>query len=232
VRPISFASSHLSGAVSIYTAAKELSIAWAFDDAGSRKFFQQNCDLDYWPTAAARISDKRLTTGGAFILAGKRPASGKTVIERWDLTLTALPSYSADTITATRTILFDEVTPGRQVVRTLFAMNGVAGKILAQFDDSNDLYLLDCSTGLLSLSLTPGQVPYLADKLLQMRTGGKLATGAYCYIYQSDPGDSIVKALLLFDANADGLIDSTVEVPPGQWEAIVAPINWAERYDS
>lgn len=231
IAPTSHSADNLVGTVRVFTTKKKLSIAWSFNVAGSREFRTEEFDLDFWPTAAARISDSRLIAGDSFLLAGKRPASGKTVIERWDLAFAGLPSTSNETV-VTKTVLFDERTTGKQVVRTLIAVNGVAGRAFALFEDSDNLFIVDASTGTLTLHMTPAQVPFLADTSLRMCTGGKLVEGSYCYVYQSDPLEPDARALLLLDSDGDGALDTTVAVPAGQWGALVDPLDWNERYNS
>lgn len=82
IQPQPYSAEALVGQVKVYTTDKRLGIAWSFDGPSGREFNEESFDLAFWPTAAARISDDRLTKGTNFLVAGKKPSIGTTVIER------------------------------------------------------------------------------------------------------------------------------------------------------
>lgn len=227
--PSPFAPEKLAGEVRIFTNEKRLAIRWSRDDAGTRAFHLEEFGLDYWPTAAARISDARLTDGTHFLVAGKRPLDGRTLLERWDLGFDGIPSDATPT-RVTKSVLFDASVAGKQVVRMMTPVNGIQGAAFVHFEDSNDLYRVDASTGALALLLTPKQVPCLGHDSYVFWSGGKLASGAYCYLYQCDFAQDDDGALLMYDLDGNGTIDETTAVPKEQW-SVVERLQWVERYN-
>lgn len=229
VLPLAFLSENVVGMVEMSTLGKSLSIRWSFDDAnGDRKFQPESFDLNYWPTAAARVNDDRLTAGTNFLVAGKRPGNGHTVIERWDLSFSSTPGTVPTTVN--KTIIYDAKTVGKKVVRTLAPVNGTSGAAFVHFADSSDLYRIDATDGTLVLVLAPVQAPELMHESYTMFTGGKTTSGAYVYIYQCNFSHYNDGALILTDLDGDGLLDAWASITNQEWSTVQA-IPWAEHYE-
>lgn len=199
-----------AGIVNVHTSSKELSILWSYDTSGERQFYQEGFDLAYWPTAAARVSDQRLTTGTNMVVGGKRPSLGNTLIERWELQFSAVPSLAAPT-SVTKTTLFDANVAGKRGVRFMTPVNGVQDRVFVQFDDSNAFYSLNTVNGQLTLMATSTEVPTLSYKGLKLMSSGKI--GATCtYVYQCNFSVTDGGSVVMSDTNCDGLIDAWTEL--------------------
>jgi hypothetical protein len=213
------------GKLEVNTLGKQVSIQWSF--GAPPQFVSESFDLNYWPTAVCRITDDRLRTGRDILVAGKRPSTGTTIIERWQLTLSSPGSPTV----VTKSLLSDNNAAGRRVVRTLEPVNGIEGKAFVQFHDSDSLYLIDALTGQLGLVASAADQPKLADDRLKSIMSGRIGT-QYVYVYQSDftfGGDG--GALVMRDDNADGMIESwSVLADVNAWEGFFAANTFTEKY--
>jgi hypothetical protein len=231
IRPVGFETDALAGEIEINTREKSLLVRWGYGGSGAaRVFYREKFDLSFWPTAASCITDARLSTGSNFLVAGKRPSNGHTVIERWETTVSAIPSASTPTAVQ-RTVIFDANTPGKRIVRKMDPAYGTAGRAFVHFDDSRDLYRLDAATGALTEVLTSIQVPALAGDNLLWFSGGKRTDGSFAYIYQCDPAVYQDDLLILMDLQGDGNIDQWNAVPYSQWSTAIDGIQWEQLYD-
>ena len=231
IRPASLVADALSGEVSINTREKSLRIRWAYDGEGdARTFYRESFDLAFWPTAAACITDSRISTGDNFLVAGKRPSNGHTVIERWNVSLSEIPSATAPS-TIQRTVIYEGNETGKKVVRKMDPAYGTPGRVFVHFEDSRDIYRFNVTSGELAQVLTSTQVPALAADGLVWFSGGKRADGAFVYIYQCDPAVHQDAVIILTDLQGDGNIDQWSTVTFAQWSAAIQSIQWQQLYD-
>jgi len=231
IAPSAFTSEGLAGQVRVYTRDKRLGIQWSYDDSGTRSFHVEQFELSYWPTAAARFNDARLTNGTSFLVAGVSPTSGKTIIERWDIALSAIPGDSSSTA-VTKTVLFDSDVAGKRTVRTMTPVHGLQNAVFGQFGDSHDLYRIDALSGQQTLVLTPQQESFLGFDTYLFWSGGRLASGAYCYVYRCDPTQDDDGSLLLYDDDGNGTIDSTTPLRKGEFSTIEPTLQWVARFNT
>lgn len=230
VHPQAFASSNLVGWVRIDTRKKKLSLRWSYDDAtGERAFHNETFDLNYWPTAAAHITDQRLDKGEHLVVAGKRSSNGHTVLERWDLSLAALPDDTNST-TVQVTTLVDQAVQGKSGVRVMAPTHGVPGSVYVHDRDSRDLYLFDVTTLTESLQVTPGQVPQLGLDSVKLLWGGRTQAGSYAYVYQCNFSHHTDGGVVLFDDDSNGTFDRWTPFTSTQW-SIVEAVPWDEKFD-
>jgi hypothetical protein len=216
----------------VHTLEKSLSIQWSHGSASERVFHREAFALDYWPTAAARLSDSRLSTGISIVVAGKEPESGATRIERWEFAHPQLPGPATPSA-VTRTVLFAEDVAGKRGVRLLAPVNGVQAKAFVHFADSDDFYLLDGQSGGLTLLATPVQVPKLTSDALLFVSSGRTKAGRYVYVYQSEFQTSDQGALVLYDDEGDGSIEAwTPLADVYAWEDFFATIELQETYSN
>ncbi|NOT31798.1 MAG: hypothetical protein HOP15_15235 [Planctomycetes bacterium] len=230
VLPVEMESDALIGEVLVHTLDKQVEVRWSFGDASARQFYQEPFDIAYWPTAAARVTDTRLTNGTHVLVAGKRPGVGTTVIERWEFAFPGLPSAETPTVVS-KTALFDANVVGKRVVRLMEPVNGVVGKIFVQFHDSDSLFLVDATTGQFTLVGTPATVPMLADDALCAMSGARVGATSYAYFYQSNFAVLDHGVLLCYDNNADGVIDVWQTLANvNAWEAFLDSASFVETY--
>ncbi|MEX1024523.1 MAG: hypothetical protein WD226_05545 [Planctomycetota bacterium] len=238
IHPAAFDAVKLCGQVGVDTLRRYVRIDWSYAGPdGARAFFAERIDLDYWPTAAARVNDARRHEGSSFVVAGKRPESGKTVIERWEPSFTALPADGAPTI-FTRTVIYEADTPGRRVVRMATPLNELApdvtpGRVLLQFDDSGDLYTLNAADGVLNLTYSAASEPELTQRAYSRIGGGMLRSGVSAYLYTCDYHAYSEGALLFEDHDHDGWIDNVVTYSHAQvLDGTLDALEWRSKYDS
>ncbi|MEM7308581.1 MAG: hypothetical protein AAF682_18000 [Planctomycetota bacterium] len=222
MRPTAFVGQALVGLVRIDTIEKQLEIAWSFDGAGGERLHEnERFDLDFWPTAASRVSDKRLVDGQSLLVAGKRPSNGRTVIERWDLALAALPG-PATTTPVQRTVLYDQPAGELGFVRMLNPVNGLRDAAFLQFDGARELRRVDASSGNISVLVTTEQAPSLALESYVGWWGGVNQDGEYVYQYHCNFAHDDDGALVLVDQDGDGVLDEWTEYAGSQLTAIEA----------
>lgn len=229
IRPAGFSTEKLVGDLRLDTHGKTLSIRWTYvDPMGASHKYTEGFDLSFWPTAAARVNDTRLTRGSHFVIAGKRPSNGHTVIERWELTLSGIPSAESATAVQ-KTTLYDASVTGKRVVQRMGAVNGISDAVFVHFDDSGDLYSMSTDSGAMALALTPEQAPELTFDSYSWWTGGKTTDGAYVYVYQCDFTVHADGSLVLYDLDGDGSIDQWTSVGRHEME-LLEQVDWLEVY--
>lgn len=208
--PLSLTDVAGAGIVEVFTSNKELAVLWSYDSSEGRQFYREPFDLAYWPTAAARISDQRLTRGTNMVVGGKRPGLGNTLIERWNLQFADVPSLATPT-TVTKTVLFEANVAGKRGIRFMTPVNGVPDRVFVQFEDSSAFYSLDTTNGQLTLMATATEVPSLTNKSLKLMSSGKAGT-TYTYVYQCDFSLTDGGAVVMSDIDGNGLIDAWTEL--------------------
>lgn len=233
IEPAAFQAQKLLARIQISTTDKNVKLQWAYNDAaGQRQFNTEIIDVSYWPTAASRISDDRLSEGGNFLVAGKRPSNGFTVIERWELSLSALPAPGTST-PITRTVIYDANAVGKRVVHTMNPSNSMQGQVFVHFDDSKDLYRINSTNGQLVQLLASSQVTALGNDSFQIWWGGKLASGAYVYVYQCDFAVYDDGALVFYDLDGNSTVDNWQYYSEAQWSSVESIAgSFVEKYDS
>ncbi len=159
IHPVQFSGQELVGRVRIDTLGKTVRIAWSYTDPNDeRQFYVEQIDLSYWPTAASRFNDGRVADGEGFLGAGKRPATGKTAGQRFDLSFSAVPAPQSPT-NVQRMTVFNSNEQGKRIVRSMHPASAQPNLAFVHFDDSRDLYRIDAYSGAVTLLLTPAQVP-------------------------------------------------------------------------
>ena len=230
LRPVPPVPANLRGTVKVRTPEKILEIRWTYDGSGGqRKLYDERIETPYWPTAAARICEGKPDLGAGMIVAGQRGSNGNTVIERWEPSLTSVPSEGNPTV-FTKSVLYDARAPGKNVVRMLAPVYGIPGKVYLQFNDERSLYVMDCKTGDMAVALSASQVPELEFDSYRSFWGGKEAvTGHYRYVFQCKFSLYDDGAVILSDYDADGLIDAWQPVAHDEW-GLVEAIAWESTY--
>ena len=232
VKPLGYGAAELLGRVRIATLDKQLSIHWVYKDAaGVHQFHKEKFDLAYWPTAASRVSDDRLSAGGHLVVSGKRPSTGVTVIERWELGLSGFPDAATPT-TVTKSTLFEGNAPDTKPVRMMNPVNSLKNQVFVQFEDTRDLYRMDAMTGDQVLVLTTAQEPSLAHDSYSSWWGGKLPDDRYVYVYQAVFAYAQDGATVLYDNDGDGSPDEWFEYAQTSWDTVEAIAkSFSEKYN-
>ena len=216
----------------------DYSLLWNGDDIiGTHKvtFASQTFAVRFFPTAACVVSKDAILIGGV-------NRAGETVIEQWSLTWPSpMPCVVVDSagISSVSPVLVgrsgvESVYKGAQVgmhlVRSLSVLRKASGapqQVLAQFDDSGDVYAiaLDGSSYVLIassiiLSGTLGKIPGLVGSdQTSMMFGDHIEEG-YTYLLgrslagtlPSNPAPNYPYYVMLKDANRDGVLDGSQEI--------------------
>ena len=223
--PTAFGDEKLIGDVQIVTAEKKLTIKWSYEDpTGERKFHWEDYDLAYWPTAAARAGD------AAIVVTGKRPSNGKIVFEKWAIGLSALPDEAHPSVLA-KTVLRDSLEPTNGAVRVMDPLAGFENYMLLVWQKSGDVYRLDTITGQMDLALSALDLPQLTTKSLEHLWVAEHPTLGFTYCLQCDYSVYDDGAVLLYDTDKDGAIDSWDTVAPGEWDSKVRAVDWVRRFN-
>lgn len=217
-----FPSDQVYGNVDYDMSGMKIWIKWivTFDEGAATNphISVQRESTSFWPTEVSSAGPGRLA------VAGKETLSGNTVIEIWTFSLPdpfptpfieegsgELQYPTINIPVATRRKVFDQHVTGKDLVRTMFALQGVANSLFVQFWDSRDLYAFDYATQVMTLVLSPdlhdgvSREPALNSDYLD-RWSAQHATQGYVYLF-SPKGDKSLDLLGLFDLDLDGVID-------------------------
>lgn len=230
--PSSMAAYNLLAEVRIRTQEKEANLRWSFDRDTGRGFAYQAESLSYWPTAAARVKD-------GLLVAGKRVATGKTLIQAWSFDLGQLPgagdlSYAPQ---ISKQNLYDADIAGRKIVRLMHEHHGSQsplGAALVLFGDSNDLYSFDVSTQTLGLVLPASVCPDLALQNWRFVWSGEHANQGYIYVFSDDPNAKLDDgpSLVLIDNNKNMTIDHASRMAKATWDSLLgSPTTWTRVFE-
>ncbi|HTF86932.1 MAG TPA: hypothetical protein VK843_00880 [Planctomycetota bacterium] len=222
--------STVSGVVTYQLSAKTVTVMWNWQAGGPtpNQFSTQVESLTFYPTEVCQAGPSRLA------VAGKRRA--KTIIELWEFGTPVIPpvvstpsgiSYPEVSVPiATRTVLYEEAVVGRDIASTLFnnpvPPQGTNGALFVQFYDSKDLYALEYTLATSSQSesiayhcvrkaQSDPSIPVIAELAVERRVGRSAKHPSYGYVYLfTDSAQTATPhpALVLFDANLDGTLDS------------------------
>lgn len=231
LRPSSHVSDELQATVSLDTASRRLRLDWGWLDAsGTTGRASQAFELTYWPMAAQEFA-------GDLIVAGVRPRDGHTVIERWSLIYPS-PGYAGEDYSVTLgavSSLYDARQVGRSGVRFLRRLERAAvspTSLLVQFSDSNDLYVLDVTTGVLSLLWDAQAVTHLKDARWKYVTSAEHSTHGYVYSWHASEEAAVIETLVALDVNKDGTVESWLFLNNQQWISTMGGSGaWVQFFD-
>jgi hypothetical protein len=203
----------LRATIALDCEGKKVSIRWSYSATGdfsaSETAIDQVVAVSYWPTCAEVVAVNTL------LVAGKERSSD-TRIERWvvapplvvhnfpsgGVTLTLQPLTEVE-------VVYDAGLVGRDMVKTMFRYRGKPSSALVQFHDSRSLYELDWGNEPypLTLFLDAAVEPALTSTY-DYSNSGNHSTSGYVYIFADLETYWSVPALVLFDTNRDGLIET------------------------
>lgn len=212
----------ISGSATYDMEGRRVNIQWARRFMDVVKVSEQSFATTFFPTELCVFRD-------GLCVAGKRGVSGYTVIEVWEFGPQELPDAYVDPSTGAtvhpdtelfptdKFTIYDEKTPGRKLVRFMFRNAGSPIHLLVQFWDSKDLYEIDTTTGEFERIMTVDPLagdceyqPELADTYYNDRWSADMLTFGYVYFLFDDGNGptTFPKALMLVDADRDGVLDS------------------------
>lgn len=183
----------------------------------------------YWPTCTAPFAN------GKFLVAGKSPRTGNTVLELWSVSPPTAPSASAIGPTAEfqpggvseRVGLYDATAAGRDIVMRMQPMltpSAVPTHVLVQFFDSRDIFSFDVVQQTLVCVASPIAhancltVPLLSQPL--MSQSRRHVSEGYLYIYSHDDAPASETSIaILRDTNMDAVIDGVSTYSLAQYQA-------------
>ncbi len=194
----------------------------------------------YWPTCTMPFAN------GKFLVGGKSPRTGNTILELWTATPPIAPvigaagqstEFKAGSISDKRE-LYNATAAGRDIVTRLQPMlvqQGQPTHVLVQFDDSRDIYALDVAQETMVLVASPTSHPNcLTVSLLARDLVSQIRhhqNQGYLYIYsKSGAPDSETSIAILRDTNMDSVIDglSTYTLPQYRAAGYSDPSVWLD----
>lgn len=199
---------------------------------------QQTFSVTFRPTAAGVIDNESVLVGGV-------SRQGKTVIEVWQISWplsVAGPVTNVETgVTSvelvlpglgTQTRLYADNVAGRRYVRNVCGLereDAATTEALVLFYDSNDLYRVDLSTGVLNLVASAndvsgdlGLIPDLKRRVYSALSYGHRTGAGYCYQLFVAPRACVLPAttdntLILIDDNRDGELESFLALSASEY---------------
>lgn len=203
----------------------------------------QEIPVRYYPTASCAIDS---TT---FMVAG-RSFDGNTIIERWAVRWPApMPGPVMDPATQIVSVsvalpsialgqrVYAASVPGKKLVKNMCAIrksNSSPVSCLVQFDDSGDVYVMNCNSGQLTLlasaaaspSGTLGTVAGLSPNNQNGIAFGDHTSAGYIYTLSrglklpSELGTPTPPPVVIFvDSNRDGVIESALQVSEADYKS-------------
>lgn len=215
-----------TGLASYQLMSRTVKILWEWDAGGPRPI-QHSTQVEavtFYPTEICQVGPGRLA------VAGKRRT--KTVIELWQFGTPVIPPmiqtgqssvYPEITVpVASKTVIYEEAVVGRDIVSVMLnnpVLSGsVTASIFVQFFDSKDLYSLTCTPGgspteqdtvsyvCVRKSQSDPTIPVIPALSTHFENRWSAKHSAYGYVYVFVR--PAVPALVLYDANLDGVLDS------------------------
>lgn len=240
-----------SGEVSSFTDNKRITILWAASfkvnqpvpppgpSLGSveddpTEYQLQTFGLRHYPTDVCALDSDRILISAVSI-------TGETIIERWTFTWPATmpgpqppPNGPVSIVLPVRSgvlQLYRADIAGKRFVRSIAPVlrgSSPVQSALVQFDDSGDVYLLDVSTGALSLAASPtnglaqlGVIPGLDSPRLNMCVPRSRAGYGYLYMFGSARNAIYTAAWpdvpAILDTNKDGVLDGFIVIPSADY---------------
>lgn len=242
---LSLTGSTVKGTASYQLADKTVQFLWEWEAAGPRPI-QHSTQVEavpFYPTEICQVGPGRVA------VAGKRRS--KTIIELWEFGSPVIPpaiisntqQYIYPEINvpvASKTVLYEEAMVGRDIVSVM--LNNPAppasatASLFVQFFDSKDLYSLTYTAG--GSSTDPGvascvcvrksqpdpAIPAIPALSTHFETRWSAKHSAYGYVYVFVHPE--VPALVLYDSNLDGILDSPgcLQLDDAAWESG----NWGD----
>jgi len=206
----------LSGHAAYFTTAKKFTMTWRHSSGVGAS---QDIALPFYPTAICR-------NGMDVIYVAGRNQKGQTVVHAMTYTPPTVTVGGGGAVSIGNAVvtnidvLYHEATTGRDMIRFMRPTLFDSTKLLIQFWDSRDLYLLDTTSGaytkVASSTASPGvlQVPSIQDHFDMVWFAEHVAYG-YVYVLGSAKHD--VNALIIYDMNKDGVFDGFLSIPKSQW---------------
>ena len=215
----------LTGFVDVDTASRAISLRWSWqsDDAWQRD--TQREEIDAWPTAALWYGD--------FLYVAAVDATGRTIVDRWQLGFSALAArttYTAD-IESTRVFASgDGEEEELGAVAMLEPLAGASNRLFVQFAASADVCALDLEEGSLETLFTRAAIPALGREYARVQVAEHARFG-YTYAYRGARG-LLDETLVLLDADKDGVIESWRLFPRQEWIELLEELDaWGESFD-
>lgn len=136
----------LFGWVSVGTTPRLVLFRWEKPAPATYGYIEQQERTSFWPTEVTRIGESHILVAG-------RTADEKTILQLWELGTslelrdqskqarrTGPPPDPRHVPILQKTTLYEERTPGRDLVRTMWPNRGRDWSFFVQFHDSGDLY--------------------------------------------------------------------------------------------
>jgi len=243
LQPPEMSAAGLVGHVLVYTDLFQVAILWRFERAGKPDSAWQRVPLDFWPTAVT-------VSGESLIVAGTRPTTGRTLIQRWSFPSfpeiasiappppRGAPSYLPKIATED---LYDEDVAGQRGVRLMTFHHGTPGElgaVLVLFQDSSDLYSFDLASRKWTLVLDAASQPDLASSCWDSIRAGEHAAQGYVYQlvdYYIEEDCAVAVAdhpLVLLDHGKDGTIDFARRLTLEELDARLGkPATWTSVFE-
>lgn len=182
----------------------------------------------YYPTALKPILRDGSTM---FLVGGKRPTGGNTVIELWALnppTHTQNPARDIQYLSGggvrAKAVIYDAGIAGRDMVSGIWRDAVDDDIAFCQFWDSSDIYQIDLSTNLLQLvaSATDASAPLLVAELTMSEQAPAWTRNHATYgsIQVLECNSSPKTWIVLCDADRDGMPESHLVANESTWDTL------------
>lgn len=217
-----------------YSPPKEIRIAWKRDfhdylpetqsppslshDGGFTS--DQYVDVEYCPTEVCGLGANEMCVAG-------KTADDRTRIEIWRLSTAGRlgePTrdesgrlrYPETTIPVeSRTVIYDRVDPEKGSVRAILRNHGDGKRVWVLFQNSDNLFSMDLTTGATTVALTVAQQSHLSASPFDRWSANHSTGYMYALVSRMPSGDE--GFLLLFDRDRNGTLDDSSFVVGSEW---------------